>query len=132
MIKPKIRIRLRVLSASEGGREVPITDSRQYRPHLVIEEDLDAVRYLKSISGLHFMGVHFEGRGDSLEPGPWHEVEVTLMYWPRVDYRTLRKGALFSMREGPRAVAVGDAGSDGNDPSTAPKNTAIMIGDSAN
>ncbi|MCA8955625.1 MAG: hypothetical protein KDC87_06100 [Planctomycetes bacterium] len=94
---PRIACRLTFLCPDDGGRERPVCDDPNYRPHLVVEGDPEST----------FLGVQFTGEGTELVPGFDHLVHLVLAYWPDVDYRALVPGARFTVREGGRVVGSG-------------------------
>ncbi|SHO57934.1 hypothetical protein [Vibrio quintilis] len=81
------------LPAPEGGRaSLPVGTG--YAPHIVIPEE---GRYL---------AVRFIDIPQDIQPGQAFSVTLQLMY-PDVDYSALKKGVLFEIREGRRAVGTG-------------------------
>ena len=70
-----------------------------YRPHLVVDGD--------GVVDEHYMGVAFVGGPQALAPGESAEVQLALVYFPNVDYRSLHAGCTFSIREGGTTVGRG-------------------------
>jgi translation elongation factor EF-Tu-like GTPase len=93
---PTVQIEARFLSASDGGRLIPlILEGEKYRPHLRPE------------SG-EMLGVVFLGDNDkSIPPTVVTRVKVRLLYAPQVSYEALSVGAKFEIVEGSRVVGSG-------------------------
>lgn len=108
--KPRVRVRLKLLTKQEGGRDTPVYDNSGYRPHIVIGNPDQR----KPIIGEHgevtenYLGVCFLGNGRVLELGHQYEVEVALIYYPEVSYDAIVKDVTFTVREGWRIIAFGE------------------------
>lgn len=108
--KPRVRVRLKLLTKEEGGRDTSIYDNSGYRPHIVIGNPDQH----KLIIGEHevgienYLGVSFLGNERILELGYQYEVELALIYHPEISYDAIIKGATFTVREGRRIVAFGE------------------------
>jgi translation elongation factor EF-Tu-like GTPase len=103
-VTPAIEAELTLLKTEEGGRAAPLRlepGSPFYMPHLVIGDPK-----VKSPAGT-LLGVAFRRAPLTLSPGDTATVRMDLMYHPQVDYRELRPGATFTVREGPRIVGHG-------------------------
>ena len=100
-VEPLISVIVTFLKPEDGGRQLPVIDSRQYMPHLVVG---DAGQRAESEED--YLGVRFTGDGRQLPAGHEHQLVLELMY-PGVDYSRLVKGARFTIREGSKIVGFG-------------------------
>jgi hypothetical protein len=65
-----------------------------YRPHFQVNEG-------------EYLGISFESVSPSEEDSSTYRAKVALVYWPRVDYGPLTKGAQFKIKEGDQIVGMG-------------------------
>lgn len=101
-----------MLRASEGGRKhaIDIDENTRYMPHLAIVDPANrAVRTDSNIQSTeHYMGVLFEPPLSRDNPATGSgRYPLRLMYYPSVDYATLKTGATFTVREGGHIVGHG-------------------------
>ena len=106
---PIVVVSLTVLSDSEGGRSSPMFDQPLYQPHIVIGDphQKEALVNDDGVCMEDYLGVRFLGDGRLLDVGKEYKVELLLMYYPKVDYRSVVPGATFTLREGGKVVAFG-------------------------
>ena len=110
--QPQIVADIVMLSPSEGGRKhgIEINPEWRYMPHLAVDDRANRkARTDASNQSLeHYMGVLFERALSVVDPKTGSgQYPLRLMYYPRVDYSTLRSGATFTVREGGRIVGHG-------------------------
>lgn len=110
---PAVKAKLNVLAKADGGRDA-IPDGPCYRPHIVIgdPDQRIATSGPDGRSNENYLGICFNGDGSFLSTGKTHEVYFSLVYFPRVDYSAIVKGATFTLREGGTIVAFGEIISD--------------------
>ncbi|WP_165700994.1 hypothetical protein [Crateriforma conspicua] len=109
-----------MLTASEGGRKrgIEIDVNARYMPHLAIDDRTNRVARTdsKNQSTEHYMGVQFEPALSVTDTATGSgRYPLCLMYYPRVDYTTLKTGATFTVREGGRIVGHGVVVSSGDE-----------------
>ena len=112
--KPRVRVRLTLLTKDEGGQDTPVYDNSGYRPHIVIGNP-DQRKPVIGEQGEHtenYLGVCFLGNGRVLELGKQYKVNLALVYHPHVSYNAVIKGATFTVREGEHIVGFGEVLSD--------------------
>ena len=108
--KPRVRVRLTLLTKDEGGRDTPVYDNSGYRPHIVIGDPDQRTPIIGQKGKVieDYLGVCFLGNGRVLELGHQYDVEVALIYYPGVSYDAIVKGVTFTVREGWRVIAFGE------------------------
>ncbi len=107
--KPTVLAQVTVLLPSEGGRRLDAVDSPLYRPHIVIgDPDQRIVLVDRNGNGTEdYLGVQFVGDDRVLQSGIAHQVTLSLMYFPEVDYSAVTADATFTIREGSQVVGFG-------------------------
>jgi len=91
-----VRVRIRLLSSTEGGRTSPIVGGTKYRPNH---------NFLSAQNRHMGMGEISLPEGVSLFPGESIEVEMTLYPWPAdID---LSPGREWRIQEGGKLVGIG-------------------------
>jgi hypothetical protein len=55
-----------------------------------------------------YLGVLIKDAPDELTPGSSAELTLVFMYWPEENYSSVRPGATFTLREGPKIVGFGE------------------------
>lgn len=110
--QPRIVADIVMLNSSEGGRNhgIEIDAESRYMPHLAIDDRANRAARTDSNnqSTEHYMGVLFEPPISRDDPATGSgRYPLRLMYYPSVDYATLRTGATFTVREGGRIVGHG-------------------------
>lgn len=104
---PLIRASLTLLADLERGRN---TQSRSYRPHMVIGPiDQRQAKLVNNTLVESYLGVMFVDEYLQIEPGETVEVTMALMYYaePAMRYEAVVPGATFTLREGPHIVGYG-------------------------
>ena len=110
--QPQIVVDIVMLSSNDGGRTrgITIDAESRYMPHLALDDRANRKARTDSNNQSleHYMGVHFEPRLSVADPTTGSgQYPLRLMYYPRVDYSTLRTGATFTVREGGHIVGHG-------------------------
>ena len=101
-----------MLSTDQSGRAfgIQIDNNARYMPHLVVDDraNRSAKRDENGISTEHYMGVVF-GPAEVLTDSTTGSgrYPLRLMYYPRVDYKSLAVGTTFTVREGGTIVGHG-------------------------
>ena len=107
--RPTIEAEVTFLSPDAGGRaRPPDLSAAGYKPHLVVQPP--DVRTAVSEGGFGvepYLGVVFLSGPAQPTAGQPSRVTLLLGYYPEVDYRALRGGATFTVREGGKVVGFG-------------------------
>jgi|JI10StandDraft_1071094.scaffolds.fasta_scaffold31788_7 hypothetical protein len=106
---PRIKAKIQLI---KGARINPLLhlSSGKYMPHIVIGDPNQ--REVKTQSGTnniseHYLGVRFVSGPEICDFEIETEVEMTLMYFPDVDYSEALPGKTFTLREGGKIVGFG-------------------------
>jgi hypothetical protein len=88
---------------------MPVLASGKYMPHLVIEPpDARKANVIdRNVIVDDYLGVRFLSAPAEIVTEQPLDCEIELMYFPRVDYNAVRKGATFTVREGGKVVGFG-------------------------
>lgn len=118
--QPKIIADIVMLTVCDGGRKrrIEIEANSRYMPHLVIDDRTNRVARIDSSnqSTEHYMGVQFEPALSIADPTTGSgRYPLRMMYYPRVDYSSLKTGATFTVREGGCIVGHGVVVSSGDE-----------------
>lgn len=106
---PTISALVTFLTPQQGGRSQNAYDSPRYRPHIVIGDPNQRVALVDGagVSTENYLGVQFTGDDRELPAGSAHQVTLSLIYFPEVDYSAAISGATFTIREGGTVVGFG-------------------------
>lgn len=110
---PRFECSVVFLSATEGGRSVPLPSGAlsgdTYRPHVVVGDPTQRQAIIVDGNRLaeEYIGVAFHEGPEDIEVGVPMTVVLTPIFYPYPFYEKLKPGTTFTVREGPKIVAYG-------------------------
>jgi len=111
--KAFIEVKLTFLNVEDGGRKYPLfleDDEAFYRPHIVVGDASQRQPILKPgtrIIDEEYLGVQFRPCQKTVYPGDTSNLILDLMYYPAVEYKKIKPGVEFTLREGGNIVGYG-------------------------
>ena len=108
---PRAECLITFIPENEGGRSHPprYLSGDVYRPHLVVVDPTQRQAIVAEGNRLteDYLGIAFHQGPVDVSAGAEIKAILTLMYYPRLSYESLKPGVTFTIREGARIVGFG-------------------------